>query len=466
MCKKSLPFGWCIDVSEELFTARVDFGDGHAHDDIPNFSRPIIDRLLPNREAAAMVGGAQRVKTSIVTGRNYTIGSRRLGHTQYLEEQLTSHSRHIDRYDQVPLIAAPQGRQDAPRRSDIWNVIKHMGHPRQQRRTADDGDRVADGRQLSRVAFEETPAIETELSLVDTHPSASPSCEEKAGGPHGRIVPPSGTAALGRSRKHVLEFTRFADILFWNKCVQECFKLATLVVVAAAVSSAAVMASSVQKPTSVVRVDPRTGRLVRKIVVPVPSASTPAVLSKPAATPASPQLQEVVEQTAKRYELDPLLVHSVIQVESNYNQFALSSKGAQGLMQLIPSTARRFGVSNPWDVQQNVEGGVRYLKYLAGLFPNDLQLTIAAYNAGEAAVMKHGNTVPPYRETLDYVNKVGARYGKARLAAGKRQVDAKPTSVELAEVPTAPRYAPIEHYLDSSGRLHIRTLPAPETRNP
>lgn len=233
---------------------------------------------------------------------------------------------------------------------------------------------------------------------------------------------------------------------------------------AAAVMSAAMTTGPVQKATSVVRVDQRTGRLVRKVVVP-PSAASANSTPKTAV----PQLQNVVEQTARRYEVDPLLVHSVIQVESNYNQFALSPKGAQGLMQLIPSTARRFGVTNPWDVQQNVEGGVRYLKYLTSLFPNDLRLTIAAYSAGEAAVWKYGNNIPPYPETMAYVDKVGSRYGKASRTSGKNPVQAKPETVAVASatsVAVQETHAPIEHFVDAEGRLHIRTRSAAESSNP
>ena len=236
---------------------------------------------------------------------------------------------------------------------------------------------------------------------------------------------------------------------------------------AAAMLSAAMTAGPVRKATSVVRVDPRTGRLVRKVVV--PSRDSSVGPSKPSSPPqTSPQMRDLVEQTAKRYEMDPLLVHSVIQVESNYNPFALSPKGAQGLMQLIPSTARRFGVSNPWDAQQNVEGGVRYLKYLTTLFPNDLRLTIAAYNAGEAAVWKYGNNVPPYPETMAYVDRVGSRYGKARQNVQKSQPDSERQAVAASAIPIAAQdtHAPIEHYVDAAGRLHIRTSSAPESGTP
>ena len=178
-----------------------------------------------------------------------------------------------------------------------------------------------------------------------------------------------------------------------------------------------------QNIKSVVRADSH-GRLIRTVVVSprvVQPKAVPAIEvvsgSEQAAIPEQTAVPDLVEAAAKRYDVDPLLVHSVIQVESNYNPYAVSPKGAQGLMQLMPATARRFGVRNSFDVKENIEGGVRYLKYLASLFPQDPRLTIAAYNAGEGAVWKYGNNIPPYRETEQYVYRVGMKYGKARREA-------------------------------------------------
>lgn len=218
--------------------------------------------------------------------------------------------------------------------------------------------------------------------------------------------------------------------------------------------------------TSVVRVDARSGRLMRSVVVtPKPIvakviAPVSADANESAALSGSmidANLQEIVEDAARRNQVDPLLVHSVIQVESNYNAHAVSPKGAQGLMQLIPSTARRFGAKNSFDVKENVEAGVKYLKYLNSLYPNDLRLTLAAYNAGEGAVAKYRNNIPPYRETEHYVYKVGEKYGSARRAAEQRKVAAVtvPAKTILVE-----RHPPVEHFVDSEGRLHMRTVAA------
>lgn len=119
---------------------------------------------------------------------------------------------------------------------------------------------------------------------------------------------------------------------------------------------------------------------------------------------------DLIEQTAFRHQVDPKLVHAVIQTESAYNSSAISSAGAIGLMQLMPDTAKRFGVDDPIDPNQNVDGGIRYLKHLLGLFDSNLDLAVAAYNAGENAVIKYNHTIPPYPETQNYVRQVLALY--------------------------------------------------------
>jgi soluble lytic murein transglycosylase-like protein len=116
-----------------------------------------------------------------------------------------------------------------------------------------------------------------------------------------------------------------------------------------------------------------------------------------------------VVAAAREYELEPALIHAVISAESGYNPLARSSKGAKGLMQLMPATAQRYGVDNPLDPKQNIYGGAAYLRYLLTLFGNDVNLALAAYNAGEGAVMQHGS-IPPYRETVEYVPKVLSYY--------------------------------------------------------
>ena len=127
-----------------------------------------------------------------------------------------------------------------------------------------------------------------------------------------------------------------------------------------------------------------------------------------------------VKQASRDTGLDSALLHAVISVESGYNNKALSTKGARGLMQLLPTTARRYGASNLFDPAENIGAGARYLRDLMRLFNNDLELSLAAYNAGENAILRHGNRVPPYLETQRYVPLVLARYRKFSNGNGTR----------------------------------------------
>ena len=216
---------------------------------------------------------------------------------------------------------------------------------------------------------------------------------------------------------------------------------------------------------SVVRSDSH-GRLVRTLVV-SPRVIEPRVVetegravatSRPTGDLSS--VPDLVEAAARKYDLDPLLVHSVIQVESAYNPYAVSPKGARGLMQLMPGTARRFGVSNSFDPAENIEGGVRYLKYLTTLFPHDPRLAIAAYNAGEGAVWKYNYQIPPYRETEHYVYKVAQKYGQAKRKA-EQTAPTQTASVPKAPAqPSGPVYSPVQYFVDSEGRLHMQTVTA------
>jgi soluble lytic murein transglycosylase-like protein len=128
------------------------------------------------------------------------------------------------------------------------------------------------------------------------------------------------------------------------------------------------------------------------------------------------QLTPLIDATARRARLHPGLLHAIVLAESAYNPQARSHKGALGLMQLMPATASRYGVDNSLDPLQNLEGGTSYLKDLLIEFKYDLKLAIAAYNAGENAVRKYGNVIPPYPETQQYVDKVMGYY-RDNLAA-------------------------------------------------
>lgn len=126
--------------------------------------------------------------------------------------------------------------------------------------------------------------------------------------------------------------------------------------------------------------------------------------------------QDAIEETARDYDVDPALVQAVIHAESAFNPQAVSSKGAQGLMQLMPGTAREVGVGNALDAEQNIRGGVDYLSRMISLHNGDVRLATAAYNAGPGAVRRHGG-IPPYAETQAYVKRVGILHERYRLAS-------------------------------------------------
>jgi soluble lytic murein transglycosylase-like protein len=125
------------------------------------------------------------------------------------------------------------------------------------------------------------------------------------------------------------------------------------------------------------------------------------------------QYDSLISEFSKKYQVDFALIKAMIRAESAFNPFAVSRKGAKGLMQLMPETASRMNVSNTFNPRENIEGGVRYFKYLLSLFNNDLRLSLAAYNAGENVVGEL-RSIPPYRETVDYVKKVLSYYQSYR----------------------------------------------------
>jgi soluble lytic murein transglycosylase-like protein len=215
----------------------------------------------------------------------------------------------------------------------------------------------------------------------------------------------------------------------------------------------------------VVRPDARTGKLVRSVagaaravnaepVTPriVPSLPAPDKAQRGPQASMGP-LDDVIDRIAREHELDPQLVRSVIRVESNYNPYAVSNKGAQGLMQLVPGTARRFGVSNVFNPVQNIEGGVKYLKHLLNLHENNYALALAAYNAGEGAVAQYGG-IPPFPETRNYVYQVWTRWGAAKR---KEEADQRRSRAH-AEVAVSTTMPPrlhneIRELVDENGRV-------------
>lgn len=190
-------------------------------------------------------------------------------------------------------------------------------------------------------------------------------------------------------------------------------------------------------------------------IAPVTDQSGQIVYVNANAAPASPReiqqnqllpdltkINSIINGVSDRYQVDPKLIHAMIRVESNYDPAAVSSKGAMGLMQLIPSTAERFGVRNPFDPRQNIQGGVSYLKYLLHLFGGNLPLSLAAYNAGEETVIRSGG-IPAIPETEHYVKAITHLY------------KSKNSSVGPAARPVENRIQPIVRYVDTQGVIHF-----------
>ncbi len=175
-------------------------------------------------------------------------------------------------------------------------------------------------------------------------------------------------------------------------------------------------------------------------------------------------VDSLIREHAGRHAIRPELVRAVIQIESGFNPRARSPKGAMGLMQLMPATAAELGVRHPYDPEDNIRGGTRYLRQLLDRYDGDERLALAAYNAGAGAVEKYGRTVPPYRETRDYVRKVGTAASGTRTAARPAGTAPGPASsrtklliyktVEVLDGRVVPRYSSEKPASGSYETLH------------
>jgi soluble lytic murein transglycosylase-like protein len=282
-------------------------------------------------------------------------------------------------------------------------------------------------------------------------------CEPIAMGQQSLVRAPSHAAAVS-ARQHKRPHILHAGII---------------AAVATALAFAGDATPMAKRQISIVTKDPRTGKLIRTVrVVDVPAATiaSPAKTLKPVviapatvatAAPGNASIQDIVDEASARHGVDPDLVHSVIKAESNYNPNAVSPVGASGLMQLMPATARQLGVLNAFNPKDNIEGGVKYLRYLQDKF-QDPVLALAAYNAGPGSVEKYNKTVPPYRETQDYVVKVAKNYRDAKKSkAAAASVASAPAPVAEAskepEAPKEPETRKVRAYQDANGRMYLST---------
>ncbi len=340
--------------------------------------------------------------------------------------------------DQAPLgRGVAQRGFDAAKRPATGKLLAKNGHSEVlvALRVPHERDTLRCGQNLLRDGFHEGPAPEGECGFVEPHAAAQAAGKDKTRDRHYSIL------AIRVRNSGIFPGTQ-TFMRGYNR---------NIVSVICSIGAAGLMLAATARPArtetlpgvrSVVRADAKTGRLVRRVVGP---PQTPA-----AKVDVSQKLDRIVKETAHKHEVDPLLVHSVIQVESGYDPYAVSPKGARGLMQLIPATASRFGVADAFDARANIEGGVKYLKYLKGLFKDD-RLALAAYNAGEGAVLRYKG-IPPYRETQDYVDRVGRKYGEAR----KKNVAETPAPA-APEGPVAEPVRSLSVETDAEGRLFLRT---------
>jgi soluble lytic murein transglycosylase-like protein len=216
-----------------------------------------------------------------------------------------------------------------------------------------------------------------------------------------------------------------------------------------------------------------SGRIVFTNLVDNASPPPPPVITESTdvlAQDMPPVLRSMIDVISQNHGVDPALVRAVIKTESNFNRWAVSNKGARGLMQLIPETGARYGVRDFFDPQQNVEGGVQYLKFLLQKFNGNLDLSLAAYNAGENLVQRLGR-IPPIPETTNYVRKVRANYGKKTApvapvitrsapkpvlaAASEKPADQQPVKQAKQETPTVFRT------VDERGVVHFSNIGPP-----
>lgn len=190
-----------------------------------------------------------------------------------------------------------------------------------------------------------------------------------------------------------------------------------------------------------------------------PAAALPALPGPAAGAPAAPpEIGGLLAGAAARYAFDPTLIQAVVAAESSFDHRAVSKKGARGLMQLMPSTARRFGVRDAHDPAANLEAGVAFLRELTTKFGGDMTLALAAYNAGPEAVARYGG-VPPYEETRDYLARIRSFYGED-LQAGDRSGSG--SAIRLARVEPGG----VPHFTNLRARRLVRPAPAAEGRKP
>ena len=412
-----------------------------------------LNRGFDRRQQTNVIHSAKRLQPLSGFG-NESIRPTRFGGREQFLKKLAGNGRHIARDNKIPLSGGiAQCSMQPAQRSATRHLIGK--HPQAEVSILfhgpDQGDASSRVGNFTSDRLNQGGSFPRQQRFVLAHPGALATGQHK-----------TSPAAPGTARHEMM--VAIGASMLTNKRVYICFISVFAMLLAASplrlaaagnipvgedsaqnqsIQSARKTSSKPSQKALVVRADRRTGKLVRSVV---PVNGAPAIHEE-----ASIDISRMVEQAARENDVDPLLVHSIIQVESNYNPYAVSPKGAQGLMQLMPPTARDLGVSNSFDPRQNIEAGVRYLKSLQDLYKDD-RLALAAYNAGPGAVQKY-KWIPPYPETQDYVNRVGEQYGAAKKAAAQHLAEPAAPPVGVTEE----KRPKLEPFVDAEGRLHLRT---------
>lgn len=409
-----------------------------------DFTLPARKDRFQRLPDVAAIDGAERFRLLVSALRHQDIGVGGLGSVQQGLQETGVQFRHVASGHQVEVGGGVgQSCQDAAQRSFSGIQVRDCGIAGGPTNLwcADQDDAARRLFHCPGDGLDQRTAAKRQRGFVSAHAGTGAPRQHVPSPVHREMI----TLEFFLPNPNGLAYTKEQNILF-----RSCFRLTAVGLLAVSLWGG----EGGARVTSVVRSDARTGKLVRSVVVSgrvVPRRVVAEAVVSPADAnnPASPAAEitapvgvpELVARIAAQNSLPPELVHSVIQVESNYNPYAVSPKGALGLMQLIPATARRFGVADVFNPEDNIQGGARYLKYLLDLF-GDYPLALAAYNAGEGAVARYGN-IPPYRETERYVKLVGKHVEDAHKAAAAH---AKP----LPEVKPAP--------VPSDGVSHIQAV--------
>jgi Transglycosylase SLT domain len=469
------PLGGSVGAGQFERSVERNLADSHRFECPVNTAHAVAPQLFKCGEDGGIVDGTQRMPPPVGGDWCCDLSIMHAAQIQQIRHTLSGNIGHVAGDDQIPLRGGSLEYGDDASQRPLSRVKIFDNGERQMGEKIlgpDYGCGTGCGDDLLSNMFYECGSLEIKESFSGAHAPAGASGQHKSG--RFCIGAKSQEPASGRGHERIITlhserkaYTQqiIAAIIIKNRGMQICFKavpcLAAAVIATLAQSSVLTAASRQPHVRSVVRADSKTGRLIRSYVVTggvtqKPSAARPQTVDTSTAPGMDASVPQIIDEMAKKYDVDPLLVHSMIQVESAYNPYAVSPKGAQGLMQLMPATARRFGVANSFDVRDNIEGGVRYLKYLDSLFPDDLRLKLAAYNAGEGAVWKYNNKIPPYPETQQYVYKVGLRFEKALKEAEGKAAQKQELSADTPAI-TAEVYAPIISHVDAEGRLHLRT---------